>query len=331
VEWSQARRPPSTTDAGRGSAEGSRSSAASAPSFGIIHGAGNRAIASLLRPMPVQRDAQAGPKDVTGPNGTGAGVPLDVRPTLRRGSTGDEVRTVQAVLVARGWPVSVDGQFGAETAAYVCLLQHRWSIDVDATVGRDTWAAVDAELEAGGNEGAGSPVVDAAAGAAVGPGPSTETATSAAAVAVLGNGPAVQRQESGTTGEGSGSERPAPAVDTVGPGSVGPDVLMIQVGLQIAFPAAEIVRDATFGDATEAYVLLYQHDHGLAVDGTVGPETRIHLDPILSMQRHLAASEELRSIIDDLQAMTDAQRASALPQLVPKILAATRTLGERDF
>jgi hypothetical protein len=49
------------------------------------------------------------------------------------------------------------------------------------------------------------------------------------------------------------------------------------------------------------------------------------------MQRHLAASEELRSIIDDLQAMTDAQRASALPQLVPKILAATRTLGERDF
>jgi Putative peptidoglycan binding domain len=330
VEWSQARRPPSTTDAGRESAEGSRRSAA--PSFGIIQGAGNRAIASLLRPMPVQRDAQAGPTDVTGPNGTGAGTPRDMRPTLKRGSIGDDVRTVQAVLAARGWPVPIDGQFGAETAAYVCLLQHRWHIDVDATVGRDTWAAVDAELEPGGDEGSGSnAVADEAAGAAGGPGPSTEFATSAAAVAVLGNGPAVQRQESGNPGGGSGSERPAPTVAAVGPGSVGPDVMLIQVGLQIAFPAAGIVADAAFGDATEAYVLLYQHDHGLAVDGAVGPETRIHLDPMLSMQRHLAASEELQSIFDDLQAMTEAQRASAMPQVVPKILAETRTLGERDF
>jgi peptidoglycan hydrolase-like protein with peptidoglycan-binding domain len=144
----------------------------------------------------------------SGPNGTGAAVPPDTRPTLRRGSTGDDVRTVQAVLVARGWPVAIDGQFGAETAAYVCLLQHRWHIDVDATVGRDTWAAVDAELEPGGNEGSGNnAVVDEAAGAAGGPGPSTEIATSAAAGAAVGNGPALQRQESGNAGKGSGSER----------------------------------------------------------------------------------------------------------------------------
>jgi peptidoglycan hydrolase-like protein with peptidoglycan-binding domain len=282
--------------------------------------------------MPVQRDAPAGPKDVTGPNGTGAVAPPAVRPTLRRGSTGDDVRTVQAVLMARGWPVSIDGQFGAETAAYVCLLQQQWHIDVDATVGRDTWAAVDAELEPAGDEESGtSAVADAAAAAAGGPGPSTEVATSAAAAAALASRPAVQRQEPGRAEGGSGDGGPGRTVTTVGPGSVGPDVMMIQVGLQLAFPAAGIVADAVFGDATEAYVLLYQHDHGLAVDGTVGPETRSHLDPMLSMQRHLAASEELASIFSDLQAMTEAQLMSAMPAVVPRILAATRTLGERDF
>jgi hypothetical protein len=52
---------------------------------------------------------------------------------------------------------------------------------------------------------------------------------------------------------------------------------------------------------------------------------------MLSMQRHIAASEELASIFDDLQA--DDRRAARERDAAAslKILAATRTLGERDF
>jgi len=297
-----------------------------------MQAAGNRAIASLLAPTPVQRDVPTGPTGVTGPSGAGADGSRDVRPTLSRGSTGDDVRTVQSVLVARGSPVSIDGQLGTETAAYVCLLQHRWHIDVTGTVDRDTWAAVDAELDTSGDQEAGSTqVVKEAAAWGGGAGPSTEMATAAATVAALENGPAVQREEAGNAAADPGAERRASSAATIGPGSTGPDVMVIQAGLQIAFPAAGIAWDGVFGDATEAHVLLYQLRHGLVPDGIVGPETRSRLDPTLSMQRHAAASEELVSLLSDFDAMTDLERAAAFPEVMPKIAAAARTLVERDF
>ncbi len=286
---------------------------------------GNRATASLLHPVP------EGSKDAPGTEDKPAAEPPVVRPTLRRGSNGDDVSFVQAVLVSRGWPVAVDGQFDAETAAYVCLLQQRWHIDIDGTVGRDTWAALDAELEPGGEPLNGSGVADAAAAISGGPGPATEYAASAAAVAARQDQPAVQRQEAGDGGGETGGKEPASSVDAVGPGSISPDVMLIQLGLKMAFPGAAIALDGIYGDATRAYVLLYQHDHGLAIDGIVGPQTRVHLDPTLSAQRHVAASEELLSILEDLEKMTDDQRAAALPQIGPRIIAATKTLGEQDF
>jgi peptidoglycan hydrolase-like protein with peptidoglycan-binding domain len=298
-----------------------------------MQGAGNRAIASLLRPATVQRDAPAspaGPKSDTASDATGGGTaagPPVARPTLRRGSSGDDVRYVQTVLTAQGWNVSVDGQFDAQTAAYVCLFQHRWHIDVDGSVGRDTWAALDAEIEPGGNDRQ-SAVADAAAAVSGGPGPSTEFATSAAADAAKGNPPAVQRQEAGDAAGTSSGKRAA--VTTVGPGSIGSVVMLVQAGLQMRFGSAGIAADGIFGDSTLAYVLLYQHDHGLTTDGIVGPETRVRLDPMLSMQRHLAASEELSSLVGDLQAMNQDQLASALPTLIPRIQAAMRTLGQQD-
>ena len=61
-----------------------------------------------------------------------------LRPLLRRGSAGDDVRTVQRLL---GLPV--DGIFGPETDAAVRGFQRANGLQADGLVGPQTWAALD--------------------------------------------------------------------------------------------------------------------------------------------------------------------------------------------
>lgn len=62
-------------------------------------------------------------------------------PTLKKGSTGEHVESLQGLLVARSHPeIVVDGAFGAKTDQAVRAVQQWGGITVDGVVGKDTWA-----------------------------------------------------------------------------------------------------------------------------------------------------------------------------------------------
>ena len=61
---------------------------------------------------------------------------------LSTGSSGDGVRFVQSYLAAAGYPVTVDGIFGARTAEAVRAFQRARGLKVDGIVGRATHTAL---------------------------------------------------------------------------------------------------------------------------------------------------------------------------------------------
>lgn len=77
--------------------------------------------------------------DISYSGGSTAAPPAPAaRPNLRKGSTGDHVRTVQRLLT-----VSVDGQFGNGTDAAVRSFQRSRTLSPDGIVGPLTWAELD--------------------------------------------------------------------------------------------------------------------------------------------------------------------------------------------
>jgi N-acetyl-anhydromuramyl-L-alanine amidase AmpD len=77
---------------------------------------------------------------------------------LKRGSSGDAVGRLQTRLTASGFPLQVDGNFGAGTEAAVKAFQTRVGLAADGIVGAQTWA----RLVAGGS-GVAAPAASAAA------------------------------------------------------------------------------------------------------------------------------------------------------------------------
>ena len=64
---------------------------------------------------------------------------------LKKGSKGEQVKTLQRLLKALGYGVGsygVDGSFGADTDAAVRKYQKARKLDVDGVVGAKTWAAL---------------------------------------------------------------------------------------------------------------------------------------------------------------------------------------------
>lgn len=62
---------------------------------------------------------------------------------LKQGSKGEQVKTVQRLLKARGYNLGVygtDGDFGAKTNAAVRAFQSKWGLAVDGIVGKNTWS-----------------------------------------------------------------------------------------------------------------------------------------------------------------------------------------------
>ncbi|WP_415644762.1 N-acetylmuramoyl-L-alanine amidase [Stackebrandtia soli] len=72
--------------------------------------------------------------------GGGTPDPTPTWPTLRQGSTGENVRTLQYLLRQRGQTVVVDGSFGPATDTAVRALQTSLNLTVDGVVGPKTWA-----------------------------------------------------------------------------------------------------------------------------------------------------------------------------------------------
>jgi N-acetylmuramoyl-L-alanine amidase len=71
-----------------------------------------------------------------------AGNPVVSYPTLRRGSKGAQVRTLQGELNKRGARLVVDGDFGGATDTAVRAFQRSQRLEADGIVGPATWAAL---------------------------------------------------------------------------------------------------------------------------------------------------------------------------------------------
>jgi putative chitinase len=71
-------------------------------------------------------------------------APVEGHSTLRRGSSGDEVKQLQTALKRLGYEVGVDGDFGPGTEAAVKSLQSARKLATDGIVGNATWALLDA-------------------------------------------------------------------------------------------------------------------------------------------------------------------------------------------
>ena len=80
-----------------------------------------------------------------------APLPVESRRTLRNGMQGEDVRTMQAQLIALGYPLEpygADGYFGLVTRAAVRLFQQNNALGVDGIVGPKTWAMLDSRTDA---------------------------------------------------------------------------------------------------------------------------------------------------------------------------------------
>ncbi|MER9465362.1 peptidoglycan-binding protein [Mesorhizobium sp. M0482] len=64
-------------------------------------------------------------------------------PVLRRGSKGEGVAKLQAVLHDKGFPIAVDGDFGAATELAAMQFQTSKKLTPDGIVGPATWSALD--------------------------------------------------------------------------------------------------------------------------------------------------------------------------------------------
>jgi murein L,D-transpeptidase YcbB/YkuD len=60
-------------------------------------------------------------------------------PTLRFGNSGMAVRALQRLLIAKGYAIRVDGNFGALTETAVKAFQDQRNLSVDGVVGPKTW------------------------------------------------------------------------------------------------------------------------------------------------------------------------------------------------
>lgn len=64
---------------------------------------------------------------------------------LRRGDDGEQVKTLQNLLIAKGYKLEeygADGDFGGETEAAVKAFQHDHGLDDDGIVGVNTWTTL---------------------------------------------------------------------------------------------------------------------------------------------------------------------------------------------
>lgn len=69
-------------------------------------------------------------------------IPTDDLPTVRRGDKGNAVRSMQSLLLERGYDLGkwgADGDFGAQTEKAVKQFQRDWGLKVDGVCGEQTW------------------------------------------------------------------------------------------------------------------------------------------------------------------------------------------------
>lgn len=92
------------------------------------------------RDAPVKSEAAPAP---SAPAVTGGDTVVIELSVLKKGSKGEQVKTLQRLLTAMGYPCgAVDGSFGSITLAAVKALQKGNKLAVDGSVGPATWTAL---------------------------------------------------------------------------------------------------------------------------------------------------------------------------------------------
>ena len=113
--------------------------------FGDDMGQFRARVATLLDETPVEADvipevAPAPSAPATSGGDTTVMIALSV---LKKGSKGEQVKTLQRLLTAMGYPCGVvDGSFGNNTLAGVKAFQQGNKLAVDGSVGQQTWTAL---------------------------------------------------------------------------------------------------------------------------------------------------------------------------------------------
>ncbi|HET7851720.1 MAG TPA: peptidoglycan-binding protein [Methyloceanibacter sp.] len=72
-----------------------------------------------------------------------AGAASELRPVLRRGSTGEAVGDLQTMLSKLRFPLAIDQDFGAATELAVMRFQGDTKLTADGIVGKETWDAIE--------------------------------------------------------------------------------------------------------------------------------------------------------------------------------------------
>jgi len=101
-------------------------------------------------PVPSLKPAQGGKASIHRYSSDAS--TLTGSPMLRRGSSGDLVKTLQAVLNAHGASLTIDGIFGTGTEAAVINVQSSHGSSVDGIVGPETAAALQGGASSSGTE-----------------------------------------------------------------------------------------------------------------------------------------------------------------------------------
>lgn len=168
------------------------------------------------------------------------------KPLLEIGMSGDDVSELQTYLQEIGYDLPVTGYFGEMTEEAVKDIQRKAGLDIDGTVGEDTWAYIINSYVSVTQGNGNTPVkpIDYSQGQTAGTIETPKTATSKVSV----------------------SNR-----RTVYQGSENNDVLALQQILNSY--GYDLEEDGIFGSGTNRAVLSFQRDHGLEVDGIVGPAT----------------------------------------------------------
>ena len=185
--------------------------------------------------------------------------------TLKHGSRGTEVETLQQKLAKLGFAVQADGIFGTQTQSAVEQLQHMFGYDTDGIVGSGTSKLIDAQIGHGwsANE----------------PGAIKR---------------ALQAQGKQT---GSGKLAGAELKRTLQNGMKGADVAYLQRRLEalgIGCP-----QTGQFDDATEKAVKTVQSEFGYDVDGIVGPATHTLINAQIGYDWDLAKKQAAKKAAAD--------------------------------
>lgn len=86
------------------------------------------------------------------PRGLGGETPMPWRPTIRKGSTGEDVKYCQQLLMKLGYdlsPYNDDGKYGNKTVAAVKAFQSANKLNPDGVVGPLTWSALETAVPSG--------------------------------------------------------------------------------------------------------------------------------------------------------------------------------------